>query len=59
MNKLVDVPMLAESGVVGLSVPHESAHLHVTGAAPYTDDIPELQGTLHAAVGMSRWRTAN
>jgi len=38
---------------VGLSLPHESAHLHVAGAAPYTDDIPEAVGTLHAALGLS------
>jgi xanthine dehydrogenase large subunit len=38
---------------VGLSLPHESAHLHVAGAAPYTDDIPEAAGTLHAALGLS------
>jgi xanthine dehydrogenase large subunit len=29
--------------------PHESAVAHVTGAATYIDDIPELKGTLHAA----------
>ena len=33
--------------------PHESAHLHVAGAAPYVDDLPELAGTLHAALGLS------
>ena len=38
---------------VGISRPHESAHLHVAGAAPYVDDIPELAGTLHAALGLS------
>ena len=38
---------------VGISRPHESAHLHVAGAAPYTDDLPELAGTLHAALGLS------
>jgi hypothetical protein len=27
--------------------------LHVLGQATYTDDIPELQGTLHAALGLS------
>ncbi|MEQ1516252.1 MAG: xanthine dehydrogenase molybdopterin binding subunit [Usitatibacteraceae bacterium] len=32
---------------------HESAHLHVSGEAVYTDDIPELRGTLHAALGLS------
>ena len=39
--------------VVGRSLPHESAHLHVSGAAPYTDDLPEPAGTLHAALGLS------
>ena len=39
--------------VVGISRPHESAHLHVAGAAPYIDDLPELTGTLHAALGLS------
>jgi len=39
--------------VVGASHRHESAHLHVSGEARYTDDIPEAQGTLHAALGLS------
>ena len=38
---------------VGVARPHESAHLHVAGAAPYTDDLPERAGTLHAALGLS------
>ena len=38
---------------VGLSQPHESAHLHVAGEATYIDDIPELAGTLHCALGLS------
>ena len=38
---------------VGISRPHESAHLYVTGSAPYIDDLPELAGTLHAALGLS------
>jgi xanthine dehydrogenase large subunit len=38
---------------VGVSPPHESAHLHVAGSAPYIDDLPELAGTLHAALGLS------
>ncbi|MEN9560098.1 MAG: hypothetical protein RLZZ502_1309 [Pseudomonadota bacterium] len=33
---------------------HESARLHVTGAATYTDDVPEAAGTLYAALGLSR-----
>ncbi|HEY2558311.1 MAG TPA: xanthine dehydrogenase molybdopterin binding subunit [Caldimonas sp.] len=44
----------AAGGVaVGVALPHESAHLHVAGAAPYVDDLPELAGTLHAALGLS------
>ncbi|MFD2367654.1 xanthine dehydrogenase molybdopterin binding subunit [Pseudoduganella sp. GCM10020061] len=38
---------------VGVARPHESAALHVLGQATYTDDIPEVQGTLHAALGLS------
>lgn len=37
----------------GRPLPHESAHLHVQGQAPYIDDLPELAGTLHAALGLS------
>lgn len=44
---------------VGLSRKHESAELHVLGQATYTDDIPELQGTLHAALGLSTKAHAN
>ncbi len=43
----------APTAGVGASLPHESAHLHVAGAAPYVDDLPELAGTLHAALGLS------
>src|SRR6185503_17744431 len=45
-------PLGSRTGV-GASLPHESAHLHVAGAAPYVDDLPELAGTLHAALGLS------
>src|SRR6478672_12049768 len=38
---------------VGISRPHESAALHVAGEATYIDDIPELAGTLHCALGLS------
>lgn len=34
-------------------VPHESAHLHVTGEATYTDDTATSTGTLFAALGLS------
>src|SRR5471032_664609 len=39
---------------VGKPSAHESAELHVLGQATYTDDIAELQGTLHAALGLSQ-----
>lgn len=35
------------------SNPHDSAHLHVTGAARYADDAPEPAGMLHLAFGQS------
>ncbi len=37
----------------GVDHPHESAHLHVAGEALYVDDIPEIAGTVHAALGLS------
>ncbi len=40
-------------GTVGTAVPHDSAVLHVTGGAHYTDDLPEPRGTLHLALGIS------
>ena len=51
MNKPVEAAIAAAQ--VGIGVPHESAHLHVAGAAPYTDDLPEAAGTLHCALGLS------
>ena len=48
-----ELPQAAAFAEVGVARPHESAHLHVAGAAPYTDDIPEIAGTLHAALGLS------
>ncbi len=56
MNKPVELPPdagVATFAEVGVGRPHESAHLHVAGTAPYTDDLPELAGTLHAALGLS------
>ena len=32
---------------------HDSAHLHVSGRAPYADDIPLPANALHAAFGLS------
>lgn len=58
MNKPIEPALLNETAVrphaqVGIGRPHESAHLHVAGAAPYIDDLPELAGTLHCALGLS------
>ena len=39
---------------VGQSVRHDSAHLHVSGTAAYTDDLPEPRDLLHVAVGLSQ-----
>ena len=38
---------------IGRPLPHDSAHLHVSGRAAYTDDLPEPRDLLHLAVGMS------
>ncbi|HYD19797.1 MAG TPA: molybdopterin cofactor-binding domain-containing protein, partial [Patescibacteria group bacterium] len=37
-------------GGMGDAKPHDSAHLHVSGEATYTDDLLEPQGCLHAYV---------
>ncbi len=52
MNAPIDVKnLLPTSGLQqGHEIVHESAHLHVTGEAAYTDDMPELAGTLYAAI---------
>jgi xanthine dehydrogenase large subunit len=52
MHRPVESPAAATA--VHTSYPHESAHLHVSGEATYVDDIPELAGTLHAALGLSQ-----
>jgi len=38
---------------VGQALPHDSALLHVSGRAQYTDDVPLPSHTLHAAFGIS------
>ncbi|MDA5093437.1 xanthine dehydrogenase molybdopterin binding subunit [Aliiroseovarius sp. KMU-50] len=38
---------------IGKPLPHDAAHLHVTGAARYVDDIPTPKGTLHLCFGLS------
>jgi len=46
MSGLSEIP---ESPAVGLPIPHESAALHVTGAALYTDDlVGRTKDVLHA-----------
>lgn len=46
-------PVSNDWAEVGRARKHESAELHVRGQATYTDDIAELAGTLHAALGLS------
>jgi len=57
MNQITDAPFTqpagTATGAVGRDHVHESAHLHVAGTATYVDDLPELAGTLHAALGLS------
>jgi xanthine dehydrogenase large subunit len=54
VNRALDPAWLAPAAqAVGVDRTHESAHLHVAGAAPYVDDLPELAGTLHAALGLA------
>ena len=38
-------------GAVHRPLPHDSADLHVAGAATYVDDLPEPPGVLHLAFG--------
>jgi xanthine dehydrogenase large subunit len=45
--------LMSLAPVQGRELPHESARLHVTGEAAYTDDLPELRGTLYAALVLS------
>ncbi|MFW5474595.1 xanthine dehydrogenase molybdopterin binding subunit [Knoellia sp. CPCC 206450] len=46
MSRLSERP---DGAVVGRPLPHESADLHVTGRALYTDDLhPRTKGVLHA-----------
>src|SRR6202453_2447365 len=49
-----DVADFAQTtAVVHKPLPHDSARLHVQGAATYVDDIGEPTGTLHIAIGMA------
>ncbi len=40
-------------GGVAEALAHDSARMHVTGEALYTDDIPALAGLAHACLGLS------
>ncbi len=42
-----------DTHVIGRSIAHDSARLHVSGLATYIDDIREPEGTLHLAPGLS------
>ncbi len=42
-----------DTAFVNIPRAHDSAALHVTGRAEYTDDIPEPAGTLHACLGLA------
>ncbi|MEP6827261.1 MAG: molybdopterin cofactor-binding domain-containing protein, partial [Aestuariivirga sp.] len=39
---------------IGKAIAHDSAELHVSGAATYIDDISEIEGTLHVAPGFAK-----
>ena len=53
MNALTSLKELAPQAEQGRELAHESALLHVTGEATYTDDMAELRGTLYAALVLS------
>jgi xanthine dehydrogenase large subunit len=56
MRKLIDIPkspISDQQGRIGHSTKHESGAKQVTGHARYVDDIPEHQGLMHAAIGLS------
>ncbi|MBL8519027.1 MAG: xanthine dehydrogenase molybdopterin binding subunit [Betaproteobacteria bacterium] len=53
MNKAATARETGAGQPVGEAHAHESAHLHVAGAAQYVDDLPELAGTLHVALGLA------
>ena len=53
MNDVSRQPESDVAALIGAPVRHESAHLHVSGAALYADDISLPADTLHAAFGIS------
>ena len=42
---------MGELASIGQAIAHDSAELHVRGAAPYIDDLREPEGTLHVVPG--------
>jgi xanthine dehydrogenase large subunit len=48
-----DADFALTTAVVHKPLPHDSARLHVQGAATYVDDIGEPADTLHIAIGMA------
>jgi len=53
MDDKTDTVVIMPREAVGKPLPHDSAHLHVSGTAAYTDDLPEPRDLLHLAIGMS------
>ncbi len=53
MNAPEKIKELIGANELGRELIHESAHLHVTGQAVYTDDVPEVAGTLYTALVLS------
>ncbi len=45
--------LASRTKAIRISVPDEAAIHHVAGQATFADDIPDLAGTLHVAVGLS------
>ena len=54
-----EIPATPTFAEVGRSRPHESAHLHVAGSAPYTDDLPELPARCMPRSACRRWLTVS
>ena len=48
------MPEVKKENFINEKIPHESGTKHVSGRANYTDDIPELPGTLYGAIGWSK-----
>jgi xanthine dehydrogenase large subunit len=51
---MTDTELDLDGPAAGTGRPHESAPLHVSGEAIYTDDIPLPANALHAALGMAK-----